>query len=211
MSNIINSSGSFPHTCVVLCIDTISNGIVSGRIISYFLTDAIQFSGFDDLFLKLDLLFDTLNFPQASRDMRRLIKNSVPLSEDRGDKKNSGLPEIEVQGKSYFERCQGEVTSILLHVIFRQHSSWQGKVSWVGNRQKTQFFRSVLELLHMLDDIVYQIIANQYGITGQADNDELKLMRYQHVLLDLRIKMNKKAEDTPSKMAAGGDMVSNSG
>ena len=36
-----------------------------------------------------------------------------------------------------------------IHVRFRQHSSWQGEVMWKQGKKKTSF-RSVLELLHLL-------------------------------------------------------------
>ena len=37
-----------------------------------------------------------------------------------------------------------------IHVRFRQHSSWQGEITWKQGNRKIPF-RSVLELLHLLD------------------------------------------------------------
>ncbi|MGI6151571.1 MAG: hypothetical protein ACOYIR_06430 [Christensenellales bacterium] len=46
---------------------------------------------------------------------------------------------------------RGEKGTFVVRVMFRQNATWQGTVSWVeGN--KTQHFRSMLELIHLLED-----------------------------------------------------------
>ncbi|MGI6193011.1 MAG: hypothetical protein ACOYI3_05565 [Christensenellales bacterium] len=45
----------------------------------------------------------------------------------------------------------GEKGTFVVRVLFRQNATWQGTVTWIeGN--KTQHFRSMLELIHLLED-----------------------------------------------------------
>ena len=45
------------------------------------------------------------------------------------------------------ERPQG---TFVIKILNKQHSTWQGSVTWV-EEQKTQNFRSALELLKLID------------------------------------------------------------
>ena len=45
---------------------------------------------------------------------------------------------------------RGEKGTFIIRVEQRQHSSWQGRVTWV-EEGKTENFRSTLELLKMID------------------------------------------------------------
>lgn len=47
----------------------------------------------------------------------------------------------------------GKKQTFILEVNDTQHQSWQGTVEWVQG-QKKQSFRSVMELLRLLDSVV---------------------------------------------------------
>ena len=49
--------------------------------------------------------------------------------------------------KSGQERDEG---TFIVKILNRQHSTWQGTVTWV-EKQKVQNFRSALELLKLID------------------------------------------------------------
>jgi hypothetical protein len=38
-----------------------------------------------------------------------------------------------------------------VHIKFRQNASWQGSITWV-EKEKTQNFRSALEMLKLMDE-----------------------------------------------------------
>jgi hypothetical protein len=40
--------------------------------------------------------------------------------------------------------------SFIVNVLYQEHSTWQGTVTWV-DENKTQTFRSALELLRLID------------------------------------------------------------
>lgn len=41
----------------------------------------------------------------------------------------------------------------LVHIIENQNATWQGKVTWL-NQEKTKNFRSLLELVKLMDESV---------------------------------------------------------
>ena len=45
--------------------------------------------------------------------------------------------------------------TFIIEVIYTKDSTWQGKVSWVDGK-KEQTFRSVMELLRLVDSVVAQ-------------------------------------------------------
>lgn len=48
--------------------------------------------------------------------------------------------------------------TFIIHVRYRQNSTWQGEIRWVG-RDKVQRFRSGLEMLRLMD----QAVAEELG------------------------------------------------
>lgn len=58
--------------------------------------------------------------------------------------------------------CPGKLATVQLKILFRQHASWQGTVTWGENRQE-HTFRSALELIMLLDSSLSQIEHLDYG------------------------------------------------
>ena len=52
--------------------------------------------------------------------------------------------------------------TFIIEVIDTKDSTWQGKVSWVDGK-KEQTFRSVMELLRLVDSVVAQDEEEQLG------------------------------------------------
>lgn len=48
------------------------------------------------------------------------------------------------------ELTRGKVATFEMRVLFRQHASWQGELLWLEKNTR-QYFRSVLELITLLD------------------------------------------------------------
>ena len=48
---------------------------------------------------------------------------------------------------------QGDLGTFIIRVQHRQHSSWQGKVTWIEENE-TVNFRSALELMKMIDHVL---------------------------------------------------------
>ncbi|MBQ3599759.1 MAG: hypothetical protein II992_00970 [Lachnospiraceae bacterium] len=46
-------------------------------------------------------------------------------------------------------------STYIVKIMQTQNKSWQGSVTWV-DKNETQYFRSALELIHMINDTVGQ-------------------------------------------------------
>ena len=49
------------------------------------------------------------------------------------------------------DKRNGDLGSFVIRVQHRQNNSWQGRVTWL-DENKSENFRSVLELIHLIDD-----------------------------------------------------------
>lgn len=80
-------------------------------------------------------MFDTLNFPQRSMEQRTFDTPPPPRPAPRATEERLG------------ERF---LATFQLRVLFRQNASWAGILVWT-DRRATASFRSVLELIGILD------------------------------------------------------------
>lgn len=51
------------------------------------------------------------------------------------------------------EETSSKMNTFIVKVIQTQNKSWQGMVTW-ADKNETQYFRSALELMHMIQDVV---------------------------------------------------------
>lgn len=58
------------------------------------------------------------------------------------------------------ENTHGERATFIVNVLYRQHASWQGQITWV-DKNKKENFRSILELIKLID--------------SASDDEELKI------------------------------------
>ena len=99
---------------------------------------AIDFQGIRQMLGYLDDFFDYVNFPQATHEKRRFYEEK-----DRIPKLPRGLRDVTP------EEMQDKKASFLLHVQFRQNSTWQGTLEWFPEK-KTRQFRSELEMIGLI-------------------------------------------------------------
>ncbi|MCI9178609.1 MAG: hypothetical protein HFG50_01160 [Lachnospiraceae bacterium] len=130
-----------------LCIDHVCNGEYSGRIYHKYQQEAVPFRESSQLISILDSFFDQINYPQAStkyRSFQKTKKEEAPVDTRRREKLQPVLTAEEVLAN------RGEEATFILHVQYRQNSTWQGKLIWLEVEQE-EGFCSVLELLKLLD------------------------------------------------------------
>ncbi|MBR3561156.1 MAG: hypothetical protein IKN81_06500 [Oscillospiraceae bacterium] len=118
-----------------LCIDSYDNKIFMGRLCFPGLeTESFAFHSLTELLLKAEDLFEESHFPQSYTARRSFAPTA--LSE----------PDMHSDAMA----VKGRLATFVIRVLFRQHASWQGSVTWVeGNGE--QSFRSVLELVLLMD------------------------------------------------------------
>lgn len=122
-----------------IIIDKTENFDVAGILYNESYGIAIDFHGIRQMLSKLDDFFDYVNFPQATHEKRSF--NDEPVRRLKHPPR--GLREVTP------EEMQNKQASLLLHVQFRQNSTWQGTLTWIAE-QKTKSFRSELEMIELI-------------------------------------------------------------
>ena len=123
------------YRSIRLCVDSYDQGVMTGRFYHPSLKDgSCGFRSLVQMLLQIEQLMDSINFPQAFTAKRTF----APIGDFH---LNAGEP-----GQSR----SGEKATFLIRLMFRQHASWQGSVTWVEGKGE-QTFRSVLELVLLMD------------------------------------------------------------
>ena len=91
-------------------------------------------------FSKSMLFFDRLGYPFPGTESHYFIKHE----------KTQRIKMTRKLSDEEMLKNNGEQGTFIIRVEQRQHSSWQGRVTWV-EEGKTENFRSALELLKMID------------------------------------------------------------
>ena len=120
-----------------VCIDSYENQVLAGRFYNRYYPEGVQFHSVMDFLLKMEEMLNQMNFPQAFSGVRTFSK----------------VADVVIKESHEGKAPAGELATFALKVLFRQNTSWQGSVSWLeGGREES--FRSVLELLFLLDSAV---------------------------------------------------------
>lgn len=118
-----------------LCIDSYENEVLEGRLFHPSLENgAFHFHSLIQLVLKIEQLLDDMKFPQSFTAKRSF----APIQGLMHDETAMDAADVGVQG------------TFIIRLIFRQHTTWQGTLTWLEGRGE-QNFRSVLELIILLN------------------------------------------------------------
>lgn len=125
-----------------LCIDRDCSGIVAGLR----LREAIPFSDMLDLVMKLEQIMDAQDYPRAFQS-KRTFSSVAPIELP------FALEDDEMMAQAVVDSHKGESATLLLHVITRQNSSWQGtvKCAVTGREEK---FESVLKFFEVVNSFI---------------------------------------------------------
>lgn len=128
---------------VILCVDKRLNGETIGRIYHAYSKEAIHISGMEEMIVYLEGFFDRLGFPFPGTDEKTFrISGKKTEREERM---------IKVMREEDILENHGDAGTFIIRVQHRQHSSWQGLITWV-DEDKTVAFRSALELIKLIDE-----------------------------------------------------------
>ena len=131
---------------IQICIDEYDGGEIRGRIFNAYYREAIFFDSSMDMFRKLDIIFDTFDYPHATMDLRRF-----PSSTGEHGHRTVRVRLAPGQ-KLYRHDVMGHVATLRARIMFRQNASWQGSLRWVEEGLEENF-ASVLELIMLLASI----------------------------------------------------------
>ena len=164
----IEMAGTDRACMMLVCINGHENNMPYGIIVNYHLPCPVSFRGIHGLILALDEVCEMVGAPMATTEPRVLQKEREQQYRAlKGkQKKEPGkiLTKEDVAAKM-FPCVTAAKAVILVHVLFRQNSSMQGRLqcSYTGARYIA--FRSALELMRMLDE------ANTYMCRNQKNKD----------------------------------------
>lgn len=130
---------------ITVCVDSYDAGVLAGRICTP-MWETDSFDSLTQFLIKMENLLDEQQKPQSYT-----VPRTFPTI----------VPEI---GSRITPLCprKGALATFRIQVIFRQHTSWQGIVSW-QDRQQEQSFRSVLELVLLMDSALRSEEGREYA------------------------------------------------
>lgn len=127
---------------IIICVDSYSSDGIKGRF--YKLHHEMgSFCGFPELLIRIDKLLEEQREPQSYTQPRTFA--SLRHNACRAD--------------SFEGIRRGNQATFELQVLFRQHSSWQGTLRW-REKDAEQSFRSVLELIYLMDSALHDAKAD---------------------------------------------------
>ena len=123
------------YRTIRLCIDSYDQGVMTGRFYHPSLKDGCcVFQSLVQLLLQIEQLLDSINYPQAYTAKRTFAPTS----------------DVHLHGGDPGQSRTGQKATFQIRLMFRQHASWQGSVTWIEGKGE-QTFRSVLELVLLMD------------------------------------------------------------
>ena len=116
----------------IICLDSYHNGVPVGRIYGPS-AEAVEFQSLTQFLIKMEAILDDNKMPQSFTSPRTFAAiDPVSIT--------TTAPEFQ----------RGQMATFTLQVLFRQHTSWQGVITWTEERME-QSFRSVMELILLMD------------------------------------------------------------
>lgn len=125
---------------VAICIDRIIDGSIQGRMYHKYQKEPQIFCEVHKLLCLMEDLFDRCGYPQSTTQNRFFV--------DRKDTKTKEA--LLMADLDQVLDNNGDLATFVVHVKYRQHSTWQGEVVW-AEKGKKKSFRSALELIKLMD------------------------------------------------------------
>ena len=125
---------------ILMCVESYNDLCVMGSVYHGSFDEGKEFKGLMQLLLIIEKILKDTGYPKETTEKRRFtdFENSEELVE-------------KAEQELDFQSLKGMVATFKIKIMFRQYASWQGSVLWVeGN--KTETFRSALELIMLMDD-----------------------------------------------------------
>lgn len=127
---------------ILISLECGENGAMKGHVFSGYFHKVYSFANECDMLFSIGMLCDCMQYPQASFECRKFgLKRVRTVVRKADDFMDNQIENITKKGKATF----------VVHIQFRQNATWQGSITWV-EKDKTQNFRSSLEMLKLMDE-----------------------------------------------------------
>ena len=122
--NLINISAA---NLINICIDEIAQEEIKGRIFHCYTKEAVPFSNVVEMIKIAEDFYDDISFPQAATKVRTFSVNDVKQKKEKL---------LKVDTQQNIINYRGKTATFIVHVKFRQNTTWQGEVVWAENNSK---------------------------------------------------------------------------
>lgn len=134
---------SYPGT-ICVNVDHCGSSTFSGKFYHRYSQSPVGFEDPLELILKAEAVFEQAKAPMAFLSDRSFRETPEKKWTER---------RVTVLESEKVINHQGDRATFIVHVMFRQHASWQGKICWVEGK-KTVMFRSALEMMKLMDSVL---------------------------------------------------------
>ena len=134
---------------------------IKGLLHNHFMSSPYEFDNLVQMILKMDEVFDSKHFPESFTSPR--VFGIHTHDEKDKDTNESVITHDTAESVRRSESCFSKYT-FEITVMFRQHATWQGQILWLEKNLR-QNFRSVLELLKLIDEAFSESCARQARVT----------------------------------------------
>lgn len=151
---------------IVLCVGKSGSGTIEGYLYHGYSKEGIHFCGYEEIIRIAEDFFNALGFPHKGTGDRDIHGHT------HNYQKKEGMTRV-MEDKDLLQQ-HGDMGTFVIRVQHRQHSSWQGRVTYL-EKDKTVYFRSALELIKIIDgtlDEVEQIEEGKTKISKKLQNEE---------------------------------------
>lgn len=145
---------------IVLCADRYENGVLAGRLYHGYEKEGIPFQGYEKVAWIAEDLFNSLDFPHAGNGDRDINGSTRDYCKRKL---------VRVLKDDELLNRRGDIGTFVVRVQHRQHSSWQGRVTYL-EKDKTVYFRSALELMKIIDGALDEA-EQKNGDKEQGENE----------------------------------------
>ena len=132
----------------LIYIDPTKVGRLQGEIFNPYCEGPLAFDGLGELVLKVDSLYDDLQFPQKDREDRCFVRKK----KKKYDHLAPYEPHYYVRRKVDYPTDRCGIT-LLLCTRFRRNGSWQGTISWLSENTQSNFI-STLQCMKLIQEAV---------------------------------------------------------
>ncbi|MCI8465910.1 MAG: hypothetical protein HFI63_08650 [Lachnospiraceae bacterium] len=146
----------------MLCVDANDDGRIKGRLYHGYSRSEIPFRGYEDIIKTAERLFNSLGFPHTGAGDRDIYGRTHRFQKKEGMARV--MRDEELLGQ------HGDMGTFVIRVQHRQHSSWQGRVTYL-DKDQTVYFRSALELIKIIDGALDEAGATEGDGAGEEDKE----------------------------------------
>lgn len=130
-----------------ICVSEMHNSGPIGKVYHKYSQEGLEFQNVFEMIKIMEDVMDYCRYPQSSTRSRSFGDEAFQYQEKK--KVEPMVNADEIMEKS------GELATFVIHIKYRQNSTWQGDIFWTEKQEKRNF-RSALELLKLIDGALDQ-------------------------------------------------------